>query len=397
MNTLKKFDCFAFGLAIFAMFFGAGNIIFPLALGQIALDQTPWGLSGFLLTAVAMPFIGLLAMFRYQGKIKLFFSRLGKIPGLVIATLVISLLGPFGAAPRCIALMHSTLSLSFPGLPLVLFSLSTCGLIFLFSFRENYLVKWLGYVLSPLMIALLILVVIKGFIGAPEAFLISSNPSNISHFWKGLTEGYNTMDLLAAFFFAPIVISSLGSAERDPHLNLETAAPIKSDSGSKDCIALASSTAVSRLNRFVLIASLIGAFLLALVYIGFCYLAYLYAPQLAGVANDQLLGTIAIKILGPYAGIIVGLTVTFACLTTAIALIAAFASFIEKEILREKVGYVPILIVSLLITFAVTTLEFQGIARLLNPILEICYPALILLTFYNLFKPSLNDQVLRRN
>lgn len=364
MNTLKKFDCFAFGLAIFAMFFGAGNIIFPLVLGQVALDKTLWGLSGFLLTAVAMPFIGLLAMFRYKGKIKLFFSRLGKIPGLVIATLVISLLGPFGAAPRCIALMHSTLSLSFPGLPLVLFSISTCGLIFLFSFKENRLIKLLGYILSPLMIALLVLVIIKGFIWAPETALVSTSLSNTFHFWKGLKEGYNTMDLLAAFFFAPIVISSLRNSEKNQNLN-----------------------------RFVLIASLIGASLLALVYIGFCYLAYFYAPQLVGIANDQLLGAIAIKILGPYAGIIVGLTVTFACLTTAIALIAAFASFIEKEILKEKVSYVPILIISLFITFAVTTLEFQGIARLLNPVLEICYPGLILLTFYNLFTPLLSDEL----
>lgn len=363
MNTLKKFDCFAFGLAIFSMFFGAGNIIFPLALGQITLDKTAWGLSGFLLTAVAMPFIGLLAMFRCHGKIKPFFSRLGKIPGLVLATLVISLLGPFGATPRCIALMHSTLSLSFSDIPLILFSMGTCGIIFLFSFRENRLIKLLGYVLSPLMIAFLIFIIIKGFIWAPEAVLVSANLSNISHFWKGLTEGYNTMDLLAAFFFAPIVISSLATSEKDQNLN-----------------------------RFVLIASAIGATLLALVYMGFCYLAYLYAPQLAGVANDQLLGAIAIKILGPYAGIIVGLTVTFACLTTAIALIAAFASFVEKEILREKVGYIPILIVSLLITFAVTTLEFQGIARLLNPILEVCYPALILLTLYNLFQPSLQEK-----
>lgn len=358
MNTLRKFDCIAFGLAIFAMFFGAGNIIFPLALGQIALDKTPWGLSGFLLTAVAMPFIGLLAMFRHQGKIRLFFSRFGKIPGLAIATLVISLLGPFGAAPRCIALMHSTLSLTFPGLPLMLFSLSTCGLIFLFSFRENRLVNLLGYILSPLMIVLLTLVIIKGFIWAPEAVLVSTDLSAISHFWKGLTEGYNTMDLLAAFFFAPIVISSLGNVEKDQNLN-----------------------------GFVLAASIIGASLLALVYSGFCYLAYFYAPQLAGVANDQLLGVIAIEVLGPYAGIIIGLTVTFACLTTAIALIAAFANFIEKEIFREKVGYVPLLIISLLVTFTVTTLEFQGIARLLSPVLEICYPALILLTLYNLFVP----------
>jgi len=193
---------------------------------------------------------------------------------------------------------------------------------------------------------------------APDAVLVSANPSEISHFWHGLMEGYNTMDLLAAFFFAPIIISSLGRPERD-----------------KD------------FNHFVLKASAIGAFLLAIIYSGFCYLAYIYAPELEGISNDRLLGEIAIKILGPYAGLIVSLTVTVACLTTAIALIAAFASFMHKEVLGEKVGHVPVLIISLLMTFAVTTLEFQGIAHFLNPILEICYPVLILLTFYNLFMP----------
>lgn len=367
MNTFKIINCFAFGLAIFAMFFGAGNITYPLALGQIALDKTVWGVSGFLLTAVAVPLLGLLAMFRYHGNIRLFFSRFGKISGLVIATLVISLLGPFGAAPRCIALMHATLSLSFPGLPLIIFSLGACGLIFLFSYKENRLIKLLGYTLSPLMVALLVFIVIKGLIWAPEAVAVSTNPSGSAHFWNGLIEGYNTMDLLAAFFFAPIVLSSLESSESD-HLS----------------------------TRFMLYASMIGASLLALVYIGFCYLAYYFAPQLAGMPNDQLLGMIALIILGPHAGIIVGLTVSLACLTTAIALIAAFAKFIEKDILREKFNYVPILIVSLLMTFAVTTLEFQGIARLLDPVLKICYPALILLTFYNLIVPVESAQSMEK-
>lgn len=358
MNTFKKSDYLAAGLAIFAMFFGAGNIIFPLALGQIALDKTPWGLSGLLLTAVAMPFIGLLAMFRYKGKIRLFFSRLGEIPGLIIASLIIFLLGPLGAAPRCLALAHSTLALSFPRIPLILFAAIACLFVFFFTCRENRLLKLLGYILSPLKITLLVLVIIKGFLEAPEVTLLSTNLSHTSHFWNGLTEGYKTMDLLAAFFFAPIVISSIGSSGKDENLN-----------------------------RFVLIASAIGAFLLATVYVGFCYLAYFYAPLLEGIPNEQLLGAIAIKVLGAHAGLIVSLTVTFACLTTAIALIAAFASFMEKELLKGRFGYIPILIGSLLMTFAVTTLEFQGIAHFLNPILEICYPALILLTFYNLLMP----------
>jgi LIVCS family branched-chain amino acid:cation transporter len=166
------------------------------------------------------------------------------------------------------------------------------------------------------------------------------------------------MDLLAAFFFAPIIISSLSRPEEE-----------------KD------------FNRFVLKASAIGAFLLASIYVGFCYLAYFYALELKGIAPDGLLGAIAIKVLGPHAGLIVSLTVTIACLSTALALIAAFANFMKNEVLEGKIDYVPLLIVSLLMTFAVTTLKFEGIAHFLNPILELCYPALILLTFYNLLMP----------
>jgi LIVCS family branched-chain amino acid:cation transporter len=358
MNTLKKFDCLTAGLALFAMFFGAGNIIFPLALGKIALDQTPWGLLGLLLTAVAVPFAGLIAMFRYGGQVRLFFSRLGKIPGLLIATFVIALIGPFGAAPRCIALAYTTFSISFPKIPLILFSVLATLLIFFFTYRTNKVVKLLGTFLSPIKISLLIFIIVKGFIEIPEVNEVAAQPSPLLHFWRGLTEGYQTMDLLAAFFFAPLVLSSLQIQEKGKEWD-----------------------------RFILKASGIGALLLSLVYGGFCYLAYFYAAQLQGLPPDQLLGAIAIKILGSHGGLIVGITVTIACLTTAISLIAAFMNFVHKDLFKEKIGQIPILVASLIILFAMTTLKFEGIARFLNPILEVCYPALIALTFYNLLIP----------
>lgn len=356
MNTSKKMNCLTAGLAIFAMFFGAGNIIFPLALGQFALSETAWGMSGLLITAVGMPFAGLLAMFQCRGQVLKFFSRLGNIPGLCIACLTIALLGPFGAAPRCIALAHSTLSLSLPEIPLVLFSCVAGLLIFFFAYKENRLLRLLGSVLAPVKITLLTWIIIKGFMEASEPTLIAHN-SDISYFWHGLTEGYNTMDLLAAFFFAPIIIASLGNSQSPG------------------------------MNRFILTSSAIGAFLLAAVYIGFCYLAYFYASDLQGLPSDQLLAAIAIKVLGPNAGLVVSLTVAIACLTTAIALISAFASFMHKEVVAGKVAYTTILAGSLILTCAVTTLQFQGIAKLLNPVLELCYPVLILLTFYNLIVP----------
>ncbi len=370
MSKLKRFDLLASGLAIFAMFFGAGNILFPLALGQYSLDKTPWALLGLIITAVVMPFAGLLAMFLYNGHVRLFFARLGKIPGFTLACLTIALLGPFGSAPRCIALAYSTISLSLPGIPLILFSGAACLLVFLFVYQKTRLLSLLGYVLSPFKVSLLILIIVKGFMEAPESAMVSLEPSGTSHFLHGLKEGYNTMDLLAAFFFAPLVISSLAGKLED---------------------------AEKGLSSFILKASGIGAFLLATIYIGFGYLAYLYAPQLQGIPSDKLLASIAIKVLGSHGGLIVSITVALACLTTAIALIAAFASFVHKEVLKEKIGYIPIIIGSLVLTFFVTTLEFQGIAKLLNPVLEFCYPVLILLTLYNLITPLINRRVKQKN
>lgn len=353
----SKINVFAAGMAIFAMFFGAGNIIFPLALGQYALDKMPYALMGLLITSVAMPFAGLIAMFLYKGQIDTFFGRLGKIPGFLIACLTISLLGPLGCAPRCIALAYATFSMSVPGTSLIVFSLISCLIIFLFAFNKGGLLKLIGYVLSPFKIFLLALIVIIGLMNTPEIAAPLSAHTDATLFFHGLKEGYNTMDLMGSFFFAPIIIASLANTENGDKQGLD---------------------------KFILKACGIGAFLLASIYLGFCYLASIYAAELQGIPNERLLGEIAIKILGPHGGLIVSLTVAVACLTTAIALIAAFSSFIQKEVFANKIAYTPIVIGALVITFIITTFEFAGIATFLGPVLELCYPILIALTFYNL-------------
>lgn len=355
MNTTRKIDLLAAGMAIFAMFFGAGNIIFPLALGQFALDKTPYALLGLLLTAVALPFIGLLTMFLYRGQINTFFGRIGKKPGFLLACFTIALLGPLGCAPRCIALAHATLSMSISGIPLAVYGAISCLIIFGFVYHKGSLLKLIGYVLSPLKVVLLVSIIIIGFANLPEMAALSTTQSEGALFLHGLTEGYNTMDLIGSFFFAPVIAASLIQNDNERGVS-----------------------------KFILKACAIGAFLLAAVYIGFCFLAYTYASELVGIPADQLLGAIAIKVLGPLGGAIVSLTVAVTCLTTAIALIAAFSAFVQKEVFAEKVSYTYVVIVSLLVTFAVTTLGFSGIAAFVKPALEMCYPVLIGLTVYNL-------------
>lgn len=359
MTYYKKSDLYAAGMAIFAMFFGAGNIIFPLAMGQQALEQTPFAIIGLLLTAVLVPFSGLLAMFLYEGEVRTFFGRLGKPWGMLLAFFIIALLGPLGSTPRCIALSFSTLNLTFPDLSPLLFNAAACLCLFLMAWKKQRLLDILGYFLTPVLLGLLAFIVLKGFWDFSNLQVNPSEMEASAALWMGLKEGYMTMDLLAAFFFAPVIIALIQAKTR----------------GSPD--------PKSRF-MFVLKAGTIGALLLAAVYVGFSHLAALHAGDLQGVPSENLLGIIALKVLGPHAGLIVCLTVVLACLTTAVALIAAFSGFVHQEVLGGKIGYPIVLGFSVLATFFVACFEFQGISTFLGPILEICYPALILLTAYNL-------------
>ncbi len=173
MFNMKSLDLFATGMAIFAMFFGAGNIIYPLALGQQTLEHTPYAIVGFLMTAVLVPFSGLLAMFLYQGKIQPFFGRIGSKAGIALAFFIIALLGPLGSTPRCIALSFSTLNLAYPGIDSLWFNIVACVCLFLMAYKKQHLLNILGYVLTPLLLGLLILIIIKGFWNPPSSNVFS--------------------------------------------------------------------------------------------------------------------------------------------------------------------------------------------------------------------------------
>lgn len=358
IKKMIKSQSLAIGLAMFSMFFGAGNIIFPLAVGQYAGDKNFYAISGLILTAAIIPIIGVIAMILYDGNYRQFFGRLGKIPGFIVAFTIISLLGPFGSTPRCIALSYTTLKGSFPELSLVFFSAIACLIIFLFTVGKKHILSLLGWILTPLLLTSLVTIIIIGLMAVPEVQNISQ--TNESLFLYGLKEGYNTMDLLAAFFFSSTILNILRTSSKERVL----------DSNHHVNIALR--------------ASIVGVVLLSSIYIGFSYLAAFHGNQLVINGKDELLGAITMKIAGKHAGLLVCITIALACLTTAIALISAFTDFVQKEVFREKISYQVTLIFALILTFFVSTFEFNGISAFLAPILQICYPGLIVLTFFNI-------------
>lgn len=356
MKSILKSKSLSSGFALFSMFFGAGNLIFPLALGQYAGSQNFYAMLGLLITAVLVPFAGVIAILLFDGDYKNFFDRMGKWPGFVLALSIITLIGPLGCTPRCIALSYSTVKAFFPGTSAVLFSAAACLVILFFTLRKNKTIELLGRILTPVLLLGLGFIIFKGFMAEGTADV--NDQTHMSLFLHGLKEGYNTMDLLAAFFFSSTVISMLKN---------------NSEEGKSS----------SHIRRTVK-ATAIGAGLLSLVYLGFSYIASVHAPTLNVEGKDQLLSALAMKVAGPWAGVALCVTVALACLTTAIALICVFTEFVQKGVLKDKVRYEVILLVSLLVTFFVANFEFKAICAFLGPILEVCYPGLIVLTFANI-------------
>ena len=348
----------ATGLAMFSMFFGAGNVVFPLALGQIAKDQNFFAILGMLLTAVGVPFMGLAAMTLFDGDYNKFFQRIGKVSGFIVALIIMGLIGSFGAIPRCIALSYSTAKTFLPGMSLPIFSIISCVIIWLFTVKRNSVIDNLGYVLTPLLIGSLAIIIIKGLLTSGD--IEKGSHDAFSVFLIGLKDGYQTMDLLGAFFFSSVIIGCLKN-------ELNTTNPT-----------------AHQLIMTTLRASIIGASLLAITYIGFSYVAAYHSYALESTTSDELISKIAIHVLGPIAAIVACLAVSLACLTTAIALATVFAEFIQKDITLNKVSYNISLLITLVIAFFVSILNFNGIAAFLAPILQLAYPALITLCVFNI-------------
>lgn len=359
MHSATRSNTLATGLAMFSMFFGAGNVVFPLALGQFAKDNNIYAILGLLITAVGVPFAGLIAMTLFKGDYRSFFARMGVWPGFIICAIIMGLIGPFGAIPRCIALSYSTASSYIPGISLPLFSAISCLIIFALTVKRNNIVDILGYVLTPFLLLSLGIIIVKGLLFSAEAPQSPHPPGAV--FLEGLLQGYQTMDLLGAFFFASVVI-----------LCLKKDLPTQQMSNS------------SLIMKLTMRASVIGAFLLSLAYIGFSYLASFHSVDLMGIKADDLISQIAVRVLGNQAGIVVCAAVALACLTTAIALCSVFAEYLHEDITNYRMNYTACLIVTLLITYFISTLNFTVIIGLLAPILQVCYPALITLSLFNI-------------
>lgn len=353
----KKWLVMSTGFALFSMFFGSGNLVFPIAVGQESGGHYLLASLGIILTGVVVPFLGVIGMMLYKGELQSFFSCFGKKGLFLFSFLALALMGPFGVLARCLTVAHGTILLLLPNASLPITSLILCAVIYLFAANKNRIVSLIGAVLTPFLLAAIAAI---AFFGLSEGSQIQSEVSGSWEAFKnGYFQGYQTMDLLAAFFFSKFVINYLYQNKSE---GLDESSTMK----------------------VFLRSALLGASILTSVYYAMVLLGWNYAPLLAGQPPQEMLGLIAMEALGSMAAPCVCAAVIFACLTTAIVLASLFAEFLHHEVSHEKIGSKQALLITLAISFVVSTLDFAGIARFLGPVLEVIYPALIALTVVNI-------------
>jgi branched-chain amino acid:cation transporter, LIVCS family len=354
---VKKLGVLSLAVAVFAMFFGAGNIVFPLSLGRDVGHTIPFAMVGFILTAVIVPIIGFIATILYEGDYDKFFSTIGKIPAFALITLCMLIIGPLGAS-RCVIISYAAIEQYLP-FSLFFYTLIVGAIVFLLTIKENRVVGILGKFLGPVKIVLLLSIIVFVFFSFKE---IPHSASDISQsLLKGLKEGYFTLDLIGSFFFSHLIYSAM-LAQQNNGIDQKTLAK----KGIK--------------------AGLLGGLFLAIIYTGFGFVTAIHSSELQNILPENLFSAMASTILGPKGSILANLTIAIATITTAIALTAVFADYICVEICRKKVPYVYVLIVAIIINIIMENLQFAGIMKIIVPIAIAIYPAFIVLSIANIFK-----------
>lgn len=367
--STRKLSVWSIGGSIFAMFFGAGNIVFPLVIG-CRYHTHPW-IAGFgmLITAVCVPLLGLFSMLLYSGNYQKLFASIGKIPGMIFVVAILCLIGPFGGLPRAIAVSHSTLaSLSDTKTVLLpslhIFSLICCLLIYVFACKLSKLIQWLGSVFFPIMLITLVWIIFRALTipGHPN---LSPAFSAEQSWLAGIVEGFNTMDLLASFFFCSILLISIRQMLTNRDVNDETPLDFQK---------------INKKDKHVLMyAFILAAVLLGCIYLGFALCASRHAGVLVHANKGQILGKISTIALGQNS-LLTGVCVFIACLTTEIAVVGIVADFLARVISSKHMTYSNAVICTLIPSYFISILNFENISSLLLPPLQLSYPALIALT-----------------
>ncbi len=366
---LSKKEIFVIGLALLAMFLGAGNLIFPPMLGKLAGEHVWVAVLGFITTGVGLPMLGVTAVALAGGDLEHLGSRVHPLFGKIITTVVILSIGPLLAIPRTAATTFEVgiapfLTNSNPESIKIALAMTTVVFFIislLFVLRPNKLVDNVGKILTPFLILFLSAIIYKGII-APQAVIGAA--SYTTPFTQGFLEGYNTMDALASVIFGLVIINAVKSR------------------GVTDNKEIAKAT---------IIAGIIAAVGLSSVYIGLAYIGATTGTTYTGDNPGQMLSYITEALLGSWGKITIALAMTLACLTTAIGLIASCGSYFSR-LTNNRISYNAICVATALVSAILANMGLAKILEVSVPLLVTVYPIIIVLILLSITHSVFNGE-----
>ncbi len=346
---------------LFGMFFGAGNLIFPVHMGQMAGANAWPAVIGFLVTGVGLPLLGVAALgiSRSSGLFELG-SRIGRPYSMFFTCLLYLTIGPFFAIPRCATTSFTVgLEQALPqggnaALYLLIFSVLFFALALFFSLRPGKILVWVGKVLNPTFLLFLGILIVVAMC-SPSAAVRSVVPEGAyasQPFFTGFLEGYNTMDALASLAFGIVVVQvirGLGVTEPD---------------------AVAGSTVR---------AGIFSCLLMAVIYVAVTIVGVQSRGLFETSANGGIaLAQIAQHYLGGAGLLILAATVTLACLKTSVGLITSCAETFA-ELFPKGPSYRVWAVLFSLISLLFANFGLSSIIRYSVPVLMFLYPLAITL------------------
>lgn len=368
MNNLKGKDIMAVGLTMFAIFFGAGNLIFPPYLGRMTGVEWFLGFFFFFIVDIGVSMIAIFATIRSNDlSMTGIPSRLGKKIATIVAIIIATCLAPCLAVPRTAATTFEMgWSQMFPNLSIWVFSFIFFAIVCFLTIRPSKVVDIVGNYLTPILVICVLVLIVLGIVDPIGPIADESTVVTIK---EGIINGYQTMDPLGVGL---IIVAIMGAVTEKGY-------------NTKDVQG-----------RLLARAALIAAILLFIVYGG---LTFLGATVSSGGFEDYnqagLVVAITEELLGTWGVIMMAVIVLFACLTTAIGLTSGFAGTLEK-LTNGKCKYKTVVIVMSVFSFVVSNAGIDKIISVAAPILSVIFPCFITMSVLMFFgKYIKNDNVIR--
>ena len=353
-------DIFVSGLALFAIFFGAGNLIFPPYLGVTTGDGWFATMCGFLLADPVIPILTVFITAFAGGRAVDLGKRVSPGFAKLLSLVAIICIGPAFAIPRTAATTHEVGVMPFfPNAPAFITSIVFFAITFALAYKESGVVDIIGKYITPALLIFLVLIIAKAIITPVGAIVPVEHDGGF--FVSGFYEGYQTLDALAAPLFTGIVVADL----------------IRKGYGE-----------VSEKERrsFIMMVGLVCFVALAVVYGGLTYLGAQGSSMFtADDSRVEILVSLVGMLFGSFGKVALGLAVALACLTTSVGLTSAAGNFFE-DISNGKIKYGVTVIIVTVISFALSLIGVDAIIALAGPVLTIVYPIIIALVFYMMFE-----------